>query len=266
MNAETERKKVGLALGGGAGRGFAHIGVLDEFVKAGIPIDCICGCSMGAFIGSIFAAGTDLSMLARLSIELTDKDFFDITLPRSGLIRGERFRQLSRLLTKDKCFEELEIPFSCVACDLSAVKTVVLNQGKVYDAVRASISMPGIFQPHFIDGVLYVDGGVLDVVPIQQTRDMGADYVIAVDVSSPCLPREVKPKVFDILMRAYDMVGYYYKQTKIYAGDILLQPKLDEINPYSNSDAEEAIASGREAARTAIPKILEDLLGLGVIG
>jgi len=262
---ENDRKKVGLALGGGAGRGFAHIGVLQVLKEAGVPIDCICGCSMGAFIGSVYAAGSDLSMMEKLSIHLTDKDFFDVTLPRSGLIKGERFRQLSKLLTKDKTFDELSIPFSCVACDLEEAKTVVFQTGKVYEAVRASISIPGVFQPHYIDGKMYVDGGVLDIIPIEQTRQMGADYVIAVDVSAPCEFRKIKPKVYDILMRANDIVGYRYKQTKIYSGDVLIQPDLKEINPYTNADAALAIERGREAAKAAMAKIKKDLAALSIM-
>ncbi|MDL2225339.1 patatin-like phospholipase family protein [Eubacteriales bacterium OttesenSCG-928-M02] len=260
-----KRKKVGLALGGGSARGFAHIGILDVFEKEGIPMDYICGCSMGALVGSIYCTGTDLAMLEKLICQVREKDFFDVTLPRKGLIKGAQFREFIKILTHNKSFDEMQIPFSCVACDISAGKTVTFSKGKVYDAVRASISIPGAFEPHFIDGVMYVDGGVLDIVPIPQTRDMGADVVIAVNVSPAPHRQPVKNRLFDVMMRANDLVGHEYKLIKLKEADLLIEPEVANYNPYSNARTAEIIQAGRVAAQEAIPAIRE-LLGIAPPG
>ena len=175
MSETAKRERIGLALGSGSARGFAHIGVINALMENSIPIDCICGCSAGAIIGSIYCAGGDVNMFAKLCSQMNTRDLLDFTVPRRGFIRGEKFEALLRLLTKNYTFEQMKIPFACVAVDLNSGMIKCFNSGRVYPAVRASMSIPGAFEPKEIDGARYVDGGVLKPIPVSCTRALGAD-------------------------------------------------------------------------------------------
>ena len=250
-------KTLGLALGGGSARGFAHIGVLQVLEEEKIPIDYICGCSMGALIGGVYAAGTDLYMLAKLVASVDRKEYFDFTLPKRGFIKGEKFLALAQMLTKNKTFDEMQIPFTCVACAIEEGTTHLLSSGNVAQAIRASISIPGVFEPHQIGGTLYVDGGVLDVVPSKFTRQMGADFVLAVDVGIETRSVEIRPRLFEILMRANSITGSAYRMTKRKEADFTICPDVSGVNSYSNEEAEFIIEEGRKAMQAALPQVRE---------
>lgn len=248
MNLDN-RPKIGLALGGGSARGFAHLGVLKALEEKQIPIDAIAGCSMGAIIGSIYCAGTDLDRLIGLFAALNTKDLIDLVVPRKGLIRGNKFEAALQLLTKDMDFEQLPKPFTCVACDIAAGKIKVFDKGKVYPAVRASMSIPGVFEPKWIDGVMYVDGGVLNTVPVDAARGMGVDIVIGVDVGiHKAEPAEVKETLLDIYMRTSDLTGYAASLNLIEQADILLRPHVGQTAHYSTRDVELCTKIGYETA------------------
>lgn len=180
---EQRKPKVGLALGSGGARGIAHVGVLDVFEKENIPIDYIAGSSMGSLVGALFALGHSATDLEELASLFKRKYFVDFTVPKMGLINGKRIEELIYMLTQGKNIEDLEIPLSIVTTDLQKGRSVILDSGSISKAVRASISIPGIFVPVQYDGKILVDGGIVDRVPIQAVRNMGADIVIAVDVS-----------------------------------------------------------------------------------
>lgn len=181
------KKKVGLVLGCGASRGWAHIGVIEALEEANIPIEFIVGCSVGSYIGAIYAAGS----IQRLKDSVLKMDgqkvfsYFDIVLPRSGLLDGtKRLRELYSMHTDKQYFSELNIPVMMVATDLERGKKMILNSGKILEALRASMSVPGLFAPARVNGRWLVDGGLVDPVPVSVARAMGADLVIAVDLSS----------------------------------------------------------------------------------
>jgi NTE family protein len=187
--------KIGLALGGGSARGLAHIGVIQVLQAYGIPIDIIAGTSIGSLVGSLYAAGDSVEKLEK-SVSLLDKrkvlSLMDITFPRSGLVRGNRIeKMLIDWGLGDKTFEELNIPFAAVATDIESGERVILNQGNVADAVRASMSIPGIFVPVKYDDRYLVDGGVVDPVPVDLAKKMGADIVIAVSLAIKRPPNRI---------------------------------------------------------------------------
>lgn len=178
-------KKVGLALGSGGARGWAHIGVIRALERAGIPIDYIAGASIGAFVGAIYAAG-ELDELEEFVRDLNWKmilSLFDVVFPTCGLLDGNKIYDLLTEHLQELCIEDAGIPFCCVATNLITGKEVLLRSGKMADAVRASISIPGIFTPFAHEGLYLGDGGIVNPVPVQVVRDMGADIVIAVNLN-----------------------------------------------------------------------------------
>lgn len=188
----SSRKKVGLVLGSGASRGWAHIGVIEALEEAGVPIDCITGCSVGAYVGALYASGSLDKLKAFLHRMDGQKIFsyFDVVFPRSGLLNGsKRVRELFSMHTEAQTFEELSIPVVMVATDLERGKKVVLKSGSIIDALRATMSYPGLFEPVRINGRWLVDGGLVDPVPVGMARAMGAEIVIAVDLNSRIVSR-----------------------------------------------------------------------------
>jgi NTE family protein len=177
--------KIGLALGSGSARGWAHIGVIQALTKAGIDIDYIAGTSIGSVVGSVFAAG-NIKALEEVAVQLDWKQIahlFDVVLPKSGLIDGKKVAGFVRNHLREMNIEELPIPFCAVSTDLGTGDEVVIREGDIIEAVRASISVPGIFTPVRNNGRILVDGGLVNPVPVSVVREMGADFVIAIDLS-----------------------------------------------------------------------------------
>lgn len=180
------KKKIGLALGSGGARGWAHLGVLRAIEESGCSVHAVAGTSMGALVGGFFAAD-QAAMLTDLALHFDWKQFlrhfFELTLPRQGLIDGKRVVQTIRKMVRTERFSDLRIPFRAVATNVQTGAEVVLGDGSLIDAIRASIAIPGIFTPVLRHGVWLVDGGLVNPVPVSVVREMGADLVMAVDVS-----------------------------------------------------------------------------------
>jgi NTE family protein len=193
----TLRKTIGLVLGCGSSRGWAHIGAIEALEEAHIPIDFIVGCSVGAYVGAIYASGS-IHSLKDFVLKMDGKkvfSYFDIVLPRSGILNGtKRLRELFSIHTDVQDFSELKIPLMVVATDLETGKKVVLKSGDILEALRASMSMPGLFAPANVKSRWLVDGGLVDPVPVSVARGMGADIVIAVDLSSGTFSRKKRKK------------------------------------------------------------------------
>lgn len=192
VSRKSRRRKLGLALGGGSARGWAHIGVLRALEEAGVKPDLVCGTSIGALVGAAYAAGE----LDRLETWVRDMSvgevlrFLDISLS-TGLLKGERLTQYLRDNFSDRSIESMPMPFGAVATALSTGAEIWLREGSTVDAVRASIALPGIFKPIASDGDFLVDGGLVNPVPVSLARAMGADVVIAVDLNSDLLGRHI---------------------------------------------------------------------------
>jgi NTE family protein len=183
----SQRKTVALVLGCGSSRGWAHIGAIEALEEENIPVDFVVGCSVGAYVGAIYASGS-INSLKNFVLKMDGKkvfSYFDIVLPRSGLLDGtKRLRELFTIHTDVQDFSELKLPLVMVATDLETGQKVVLKSGSILDALRASISIPGLFAPARVKDRWLVDGGLVDPVPVSVARSMGADIVIAVDLSS----------------------------------------------------------------------------------
>jgi len=247
---------VGLALGSGASRGLAHIGVLRALKEENIPIDMVAGTSAGALIGALFCCGIDLKVIEKVAQELPRKELIDLSVPRLGFVKGNRIEELVKFLTRDMKIEDLDIPFRVVATDIARGEKVVFDSGYIYKAVRASISIPGIFTPVYMDGRVLVDGGIMDRVPVSIVRDMGADVVIGVDVGFSA-PRGKVESIFDVIFRSLDIMERELLKKRIIAADVLIKPYLPEIDPARFDQVYECSKEGYEVTKAAIPRILE---------
>ncbi|MBW2703045.1 MAG: patatin-like phospholipase family protein [Deltaproteobacteria bacterium] len=190
-------EKIGLALGSGAARGWAHLGVLRALDEAGIAVDCVAGTSMGALVGAVYVSGR-IDLLEEFALGMNWRQivsFLDVVLPKSGLIDGKKIEAFFRQQVEETRFEDLLIPFAAVATELRSGSAVILNQGDLIKVVRASISIPGIFTPVLLDGRVLVDGGLVNPVPVTVARSLGATKVIAVDLNHTLLelPAEKAP-------------------------------------------------------------------------
>lgn len=257
VEEKSVRPKVGLALGSGGARGIAHLGVLQVFEENGIPVDIITGSSMGSVVGGIYACGTNVKLLCKMAPLLNEKEYFDIVLPRKGgFLRGEKFKELIRILTKNYNFSQTKIPFACVAVDIENGELVELSEGNLAHAIRASISIPGVFEPHQWNNRLLMDGGVLSRVPALTARNMGADIVIGVDVGyrGDTEPKRLT-KMLDVLYAASDIMSWEIARQCEKDADYLILPKVRHIDPRTFHQSEECIELGRQAALDALDDI-----------
>lgn len=175
--------KIGLALSSGSLRGIAQIGVLKVLEDNNIKINYIAGSSVGALIASLYASGIPAKQLEAIALKTRIEELTDFTIPYEGLLKGDKIEKLVRKLTKNKTFSELKIPLSVVSTDITSGKKIIMNKGNIAKAVRASISVPAIFKPYRIKDKTLVDGGILDPLPVDVVRKMGADFIIAVDTT-----------------------------------------------------------------------------------
>ena len=250
---------LGIALSGGAARGLAHVGVLQVLEENKISADFVAGCSMGAVIGAIYATGGDMHMLEKLIYTLEEKDVFDIIVPRKGLMKGAKAENLIRTLTKNMTFEQAKTPLAIVATDLISARTITFRTGSIVDAVRASISIPGVFEPVDRDGMLLVDGGVTERVPIKALSAMGADISIAVDVGYRGYERKKPNNIFEILMQSFEITEWEANRELLGKADIVISPNVNNYSPISLAESRACITAGRVAAQEAMPEILAEL-------
>ena len=266
----TETRKIGLALGGGAARGLAHIGVLDVLQKESIPIDMIAGTSAGAVIGALYAQGRDSGVLRDLVRGLTRKRLIslaDLIPSRTGLIQGEKIKDLLEVaIGGDMAFTDLKIPFACIATDIMTGEEVVINQGSVLDGVRASISIPLLFSATKWRSRYLVDGGLVNPVPVSVLRKMGADFVIAVNVipeihhnaheAGEETKKDIKePNIFSVIVQSMQMAQCLLVRSSIQDADIVINPDAAHIGFGDFYRARECIKQGEIAARDSISEI-----------
>lgn len=266
LKMSVERKKVGVALGSGSAKGLAHIGVLQVLAENRIPIDMIAGSSMGAIIGGIYACNTDLHLLAKLIGALNQRRYFDVSIRRSGgLLSGARMELLIKTLTHDKSFSELKIPFMCVATDIETGERLILKEGKLHAAIRASMSIPGVFVPVQHGAHLCIDGGVLDRVPCRPLLEAGADIVIGVDVGiRGDFPPIEKHSIREVLDNCLSIMQWEITKERTKDAHVMICPDVLRLGGLSNEHVEQAVAIGRQAAEEKLPELLRVLRENGI--
>ncbi len=250
------RPKIGLALGSGGLRGMAHIGVLKVLAREKVPIDMVAGCSIGSLIGSLFCSGMDPELMGKLSRHLKRSYWLDFVVPKMGIVAGDKLLETVRLLTKRQSFEQLLIPLAVVATDLTNGREEVFKTGNIADAVRASISVPGIFVPYELDNRVFVDGAVLNPTPIDVVKKMGADVVIAVDLvhsNSVCS----LGNMFDVILQSIDIMERELCRHRQHHCDLVIRPELSHISPSDFEAVDECILAGEQATEAALDHIKE---------
>ncbi len=250
------KPKVGLALGSGGARGFAHIGVLKAFEAHQIPIDLLAGSSMGSLIAAFYANGLEPQMMEKLALHLKRKVWLDLTVPNLGFVVGDKIKQLIRLLTHGKNIEDLNIPLAIVATDIERGERVVFKEGPIDQAVRASIAIPGIFVPERVGDRLLIDGGVIDRVPITVAKELGADLVIAIDVADFDTKISVH-SIFEVIVQAIDVMEREILRHQMLAADLVIRPRVGHYSSIAYSGIQEIIAEGEREALVHIEKIKE---------
>lgn len=254
----TPRPKIGLALGGGAARGFAHIGVIKMLESQGIVPDYIVGTSAGAVVGSLYASGHDAFAMQKIAQQLDEKIFADWTLGGRGFLKGEALQEFINQYLNMRPLEKLNKPFAVVATDLNTGERVVFRTGDSGLAVRASTAVPGVFQPTQFGGKSYVDGGLSSPIPVQAARDMGADFVIAVDISARPEGQPVD-SLTAILWQTTTIMGGVIGANELKGADIVIRPRLPYVKSWDFAARNDAMLEGERAALAALPKIRQKL-------
>ena len=265
-----KRLKIGLALGSGGVKGLSHIGVIKALKANNIPINYIAGSSIGALVGAFYAANQDIDKLEKIALEATWRTGLSIVDPtfNGGLVKGKRLESLIKTwISNDLNFNDLKIPLVVIATDLSTGKEVDIKHGNIIKAIRASLSVPIIFQPLNYKNKLLADGGLSNPLPDDAARAMGADIVIAVNLDNASFNNGLKNdldkniNLTKVPIRALNILRYHLAQNSLKTADILIEPKVGEIGLvgwskfFDNKEVKKTIRSGEKAAIEILPMI-----------
>lgn len=254
--------KVALVLGGGAARGFAHIGVIKALESQGIVPDMVVGTSAGSLVGALYAAGNNGFALHKMALEMDEAAISDWSVPffakSSGVLKGDGLQNYVNKSVRNLSIEKMKIPFAAVATDLNSGLPVLFQRGNTGLAVRASSAVPGLFQPVKIGEHMYVDGGLVAPVPVRFAREMGADFIIAVNIS-------VQPDVqlasssIDVLLQTFAIMGQSINRYELKDADIVIRPGLGMMKGNDFNGRNLAVLAGEQAAMALMPEIKRKL-------
>lgn len=246
--------RIGLALGGGAARGFAHIGVIKVLEAQGIVPDYVAGTSAGAVVGALYAGGLNGFELQKTGLELDENTLADISFPHRGILKGEALQDFVNRMVGRRPLEKLAKPFAAVATDLENGTMVAFRTGNTGMAVRASSAVPGVFKPVSIREREYVDGGLTSPVPVRALKAMGADFVIAVDVGNK--PQWGKTdSTLDVLLRTFTIMGNSIGRLEMEDADLVIRPATPEVDSTDFNGRHAAILAGERAAAALLPEL-----------
>jgi NTE family protein len=251
---------LGLALGGGAARGFAHVGVIQVLEEAGIQPDLVVGTSAGSLVAALYASGKNSAQLRRVAETMEEAEITDWMMPilNRGALRGEALSRYVNAQVGNRLIEQMKTPLGIVATDLHNGEAVLFRRGNTGAAVRASSAVPAVFQPVKIGSREYVDGGLVSPVPVRQAREMGANVVIAVDISTD---PEGSPAsdTFQILMQTFNIMGKSLNTLLLKDADLVVKPALMGVKSADFAARRKSIEAGREAMLKALPRLKEIL-------
>ena len=248
--------RIGLALGGGAARGFAHIGVIQVLEEAGIQPSMLAGTSAGSLVAAIYASGKTGAQLQKLAETMDEGTIADWTLPlfSRGMLRGEALAKYVNVQVRSRLIENMSLPLAIVATDLNSGEAVVFRRGDTGTAVRASSAVPAVFQPVQIAGREYVDGGLVSPVPVRAVRAMGAELVIAVDISSS--PEgSLAGGTLEILLQTFSIMGKSLNAFELKEADVVVRPALKNVSSADFGARKRSIEAGRQAMLSALPQL-----------
>ncbi|WP_199534646.1 patatin-like phospholipase family protein [Rhodoferax lacus] len=248
--------RIGLALGGGAARGFAHVGVIQVLEEAGIRPTLVAGTSAGSLVAAIYASGKNGTQLQQVAETMEEATIADWTLPifSRGLLRGDALARYVNGQVGSRLIENMPLPLGIVATDLNTGLDTLFQRGDTGTAVRASSAVPAVFQPVKISGREYVDGGLVSPVPVRAARKMGAELVIAVDISSP--PEgNLAAGTLDILLQTFSIMGKSINTFELRDADVVVRPVLTGISSADFGSRKRSIEAGRQAMLLALPQL-----------
>ncbi len=247
---------MGLALGGGAARGFAHVGVIEVLEEAGLRPQLVVGTSAGSFVGALYASGKSMNDLRQISQTMEEAAFADWTLPlfSRGMLRGEALARYVNTQVGGKPIESFPIRFGVVATDLNSGQGVLFERGDTGVAVRASSAVPSLFQPVKINGHEYVDGGLVSPVPVRYARAMGAEVVIAVDISSDPAGNPASDSL-QILLQTFSIMSKSINAYELKDADVIVTPALRGVGSADFTSRKRAVEAGRAAMLAALPQL-----------
>lgn len=252
--------RLGLALGGGAARGFAHVGVIQVLEANGIHPDVITGTSAGSLVAALYASGKTASELEQAAMSMDEATLTDWILPllSRGLLRGEALARYVRQAVGGKLIEQMKLPLGILATDLGSGQGVLFRRGDTAQAVRASSAVPGVFNPVAISGREYVDGGLVAPVPVRQAREMGAEVVLAVDISAD--PQDLPSNgLLSLLPKTTAIMGQSINRLELAGADVVLRPALSGVGSTDFASRQRSIEAGRVAMQAALPRLKAEL-------
>ncbi len=253
--AKSDRPLVALVLGSGGNRGFAHVGVIKVLEENHIPVDIVVGTSVGSVVGALYAGGIHAAELEKLALNLEQGQLNDYELSFDGYIRGERLQDFINNELHDRTIEQLDKPFAAIATELSTGKAAAFNHGNTGMAVRASSSIPGVFLPILINGAEYVDGGLKDPVPVKIAQQMGADIVIAVDVSKLPQSNQRPSNALQIWIQGARIMQQTIAENEIKAAQVVIRPQIGATPKIDPASKQSLVKAGEDAANAALPEI-----------
>lgn len=252
--------RLGLALGGGAARGFAHVGVIQVLEANGIHPDVIAGTSAGSLVAALYASGKDAAELERAALSMDEATLTDWILPlvSRGLMRGEALARYVRQAVGGKLIEQMKLPLGILATDLGSGQGVLFRRGDAAQAVRASSAVPGVFNPVAIAGREYVDGGLVAPVPVRQAREMGAEVVLAVDISAD--PQDLPSNgLLSLLPKTTAIMGQSINRLELAGANVVVRPALAGVGSADFTSRQRSIDAGRAAMQVALPRLKAEL-------
>lgn len=250
--------KIALALGGGAARGFSHIGVIKALEAQGIIPDIIVGTSAGSVVGTLYAAGYSGFELQQISMQMEEGQVSDWSLPNRGIIKGEALQDFINNAVKNQPLEKMKKVLAIVATNLSTGEMIVFRTGNAGMAVRASSSVPGIFQPVNINGQDYVDGGLVSPIPVRVARDLGADFVIAVDISDKPKNNKTQTSV-EVMLQTINIMGQSISKNELAEADIVIRPITPGISSTDFKDKHLAVFQGEKAVAAILVELKDKI-------
>ena len=254
IQPQQKPAKIALVLGAGASRGFAHIGVLKVLEANKIPVHMVIGTSAGSFVGSLYAYGYSSFQLQKMAHSLDKNEIIDLTITGNGFVKGERLEEYVNVMVKNTPLEKMRIPFYVVAANIQNGQEVVFSKGNTGTAVRASCSIPGIFRPVKIDGRMYVDGGVVSPIAVDAARRLGADIVIAVDISADIDARQPDGTA-ETILQAIGIMQSKIAAIQLVKADVIIRPRVGRIGAADFEKRLDAMIEGEKAALEALPAI-----------
>ncbi|MEO7578910.1 MAG: patatin-like phospholipase family protein [Massilia sp.] len=250
--------KIGLALGGGAARGFAHIGVIKALEAQGIYPEIVVGTSAGSVVGALYAAGNSGFELQKIAMNMDEATISDWAMPlfgkSSGVLKGEALQTYVNKAVNNVPMEKLKLQFGCVATDLNSGQPILFQRGNTGQAVRASSSVPSVFQPVKIGSHSYVDGGLVAPVPVRFAREMGADFIIAVNISTQT-DAQAAVSSLEVLMQTFSIMGQRLNHYELKDADVVISPSLGKMAGNDFNGRNVAILAGEQAAAALMPQI-----------